>query len=1123
MKGIESLQSIKNVFEGKGLLFGAAFLLLLACRWKRILIWCVFLVGLLIGWAVIAVREKPIEGREFRKPKFGSWDDLENDYGYESSKWDNVFDGNSSIKDEIDIFVGNVVQNFVLTWFSSIGRAAHFPDAVSGVVKDSISELSSVVCEIDLSELIILKILPLLIRHYNTFISARETIASDLLLDKPKESLDLAIAVEFNKQYRIHRTLTLTVDEMSLAEDLQSYARTRATEFLGAFVDSKELNSPFVSVLLREIVACSLLQPIFGKISSPDFWNTKLLDICSTALKERSQVKELRAILSKEIQVQHGNHDDQVLTESRLPQIELLALESSDEDFEQFLKQLNNIENIEQLKCIKYIILANFLRYQNTSDPSKGNVLFKKRTELAFNMVSSKNIWQSVNTLKTHEQKTFEDQLSAFSNFVNNIGIHEVIQSKFAMQIFYSYLSKSEEPTAITDFELWKYIANITNPLENVSNEAYDVSASPQAINDLKYFCSEFLQGEMLEHLMKIDYTSVTTIIDFVKGDMVNVSYLSARKCMLLLQQSVFKILDYQWFQGFRSSVAFYDMLCSEGFLQSECFQQFLETERESPSDENQQNDTVKVVAYGDLGKALDDILSSNDSGKTAWSLKNKKSYSMLFGENNDNNLEDSLFETSSNPEQLTSLMSATRQSLSSAEIENELAQSDSLENSSHIENVLSYTNLKEEIGKLALSIDSLRKELELLGHLLLKAELTNNQSQLLLLKRSERTLTRELEYKELLKQQYLVHENANSLFKRAKISIKSYLTDISGHDGKETVYYLISIQHLHNKQIVTWDIPRRFSEFYRLNAYLRKVYSGKVKYLQTSEWFPERVKISLKYHVSKTLLYEERRVRLEKYLRELLKIREICQDEYFRKYLTDVSSTFQVNDTSEFSKEDKRRSVILSRTDSTFAEVTTMDPEMENSNEYQDELNFFEDERNFYTGMSSKSTKTTGKLVKPICELFISFFALNQSNAGWFRGRAIIVILQRLLGSTIEKYIKDLMARVCSSEKVLAVLKKINSILWVDGKFYKSSQLPQPPIRTEGEMNRAKMESLAILDRFMVETCGKVVGTLNARNAAYRLHSVLQNEYLNASLILEISDVIFEELRDVQIKSSKP
>lgn len=61
----------------------------------------------------------------------------------------------------------------------------------------------------------ILKILPLLTKHYEVFCLAHETIISDQLLDKPKENVDLSIAVEFNKQYRIHKGLSLTLNEES--------------------------------------------------------------------------------------------------------------------------------------------------------------------------------------------------------------------------------------------------------------------------------------------------------------------------------------------------------------------------------------------------------------------------------------------------------------------------------------------------------------------------------------------------------------------------------------------------------------------------------------------------------------------------------------------------------------------------------------------------------------------------------------------------------------------------------------------------------------------------------------------------------------------------------------------
>lgn len=652
----------------------------------------------------------------------------------------------------------------------------------------------------------------------------------------------------------------------SLSHDIQSYSRKKATELSLKLIDAKEMRSPYVSVLIREILASSLLQPIIGKVSSPDFWNTKLTYICSKVLKDRSQVTELRAILSKEIEDQHSNKKNTDNSTKGISSVESFTIDSSEKDYELFLKQISTITNSDQLNLLKLTLLVNVLKLENSRISLKKVSAFRKRIELAFNMIHSKLNYLNV-VSNSDEKDNLVSQISKLKELIQSISINDILENSSCLEYFSSFLAENPEQSGFIDLQLWKYIELIRNPLEDVTNEEIQVDSSEHGLDHLIHIREEFFHGFSLAHLRELDSTSVSTIIELFQNGHINPDkYINARRSMLLLQKAAFKSISDKWFPLFKSSDSFYDMVSTSGLLKSGRFQYYAVDQNQNSAANCNLSETVKVVTYGDLGKALDDILSHDDPTSNTKSQNYRKSFSTLFGEEEKTIFNDDLFDNSSiqDPDQDDSLnlesidASPFAQSNYSGLDGKEKPDSNSVN-----DNILSYTNLKEEIGNLALSIDGLKKELDLLHHLILKAELTNNQSRLLLLKKSERSLTRELEYKELLKQQYMVHENANSLYGRAKVSIKSYLTNVSTEDGREVVYYLITVQHLFNKQIVSWDIPRRFSEFYRLNSYLKEKYPSKLKYLQYSNGFPERVKMSLKYHVSKTLLYEERRKKL--------------------------------------------------------------------------------------------------------------------------------------------------------------------------------------------------------------------------------------------------------------------
>lgn len=61
---------------------------------------------------------------------------------------------------------------------------------------------------------------------------------------------------------------------------------------------------------------------------------------------------------------------------------------------------------------------------------------------------------------------------------------------------------------------------------------------------------------------------------------------------------------------------------------------------------------------------------------------------------------------------------------------------------------------------------------------------------------------------------------------------------------------------------------------------------------------------------------------------------------------------------------------------------------------EVEAELNSYEEAAN---------SKGEAPFIKPICDLFLELFDLNKGN-NWIRGRASVVVLQQLLGGTIER-----------------------------------------------------------------------------------------------------------------------
>lgn len=92
---------------------------------------------------------------------------------------------------------------------------------------------------------------------------------------------------------------------------------------------------------------------------------------------------------------------------------------------------------------------------------------------------------------------------------------------------------------------------------------------------------------------------------------------------------------------------------------------------------------------------------------------------------------------------------------------------------------------LAEAIDVLTADIERLVTQESIVDSLTSKAELTNNAAELRILRKSKASLQREIQRKELQRQQYIVQESDNSLYGRATVFIQSIMVGTE-EDGKE-------------------------------------------------------------------------------------------------------------------------------------------------------------------------------------------------------------------------------------------------------------------------------------------------------------------------------------------------
>lgn len=143
-----------------------------------------------------------------------------------------------------------------------------------------------------------------------------------------------------------------------------------------------------------------------------------------------------------------------------------------------------------------------------------------------------------------------------------------------------------------------------------------------------------------------------------------------------------------------------------------------------------------------------------------------------------------------------------------------------------------------------------------------------------------------------------------------------------------------------------------------------------------------------------------------------------------------------------------------------------------------------------------------------PICDLCVELFDLKENKNNWLRRQAIVVIIQQFLGNTIERKVRDTFRNSHQPDAIKKGLSGFAELLFPNGE-----RRPPSEPRTDKEIHETKVRASKQLGLLMPDVVANMIGRSNARRAARRVFSALQDTRLNQQLILCILDDIFDVL----------
>lgn len=441
---------------------------------------------------------------------------------------------------------------------------------------------------------------------------------------------------------------------------------------------------------------------------------------------------------------------------------------------------------------------------------------------------------------------------------------------------------------------------------------------------------------------------------------------------------------------------------------------------------------------------------------------------------------------------------------------------------------------LSIEISRLAEKISALQVQDAMLDSLLKKAELTGDVQELRLLQKSRSSLNRELRELSFQKTQFEQQEVANRLIPDlTKISIVN--SAVGDENGKSVVRYLVEVQQLSPSGGVGtgWVVARRYNEFLDMHNKLRERHTA-VKNLD----FPgKRLVTSLSGS-----FVDLRRAALERYMQNLVLVPAVHESSELRAFLS-RNSPFMVSEPKASASKPigvfpgtglvrhvyhsvagsiddmffgpSMLDVMIQRLTRQAAElagikgssVTDEDAVTQafraSGNAASDDtlLQFSGDLKPLEGETSSSSFSS------PICDLILAVFELNKKN-NWLRRQAIIIIMQQVLGSTVERKVRDTTSYFFDEMHVMNFIGTFRDSTWPGGQFRQTSAP-----RTAEEKAQARDDANRMLSALIPDLAANMIGRSNARRGARRIFAVLQNRRLNQHLLYTILDELVTAL----------
>lgn len=447
-------------------------------------------------------------------------------------------------------FLHLALSNFVSSWYKAISPSSTFVNEVEKNICIALMEITDKVLQQDMVNLIVSRIVPIITTHLRDFENAERVVRSRAVNRNLPESeeLDLAIAAKY-RDGNLHPAASLALsDTLSLQQD---YLRKLLIRILPLLLEEEMIRSRAVLTLIREIVSCAVLLPVFQMLIDPDTWNQLVEAYGKTTLQDRKTVKKMRAALDE-----HTSP-----SAKRPPTIELPRLQAHDSEraFERYVRAIRKTKTLSDARRFRNQIASQLARERLVQEQDP---VFLRRLEMGKRVLDQKI------AKMTHAENASAEIMYLNKSDENGIGSHnwsltEIMHTTSGLSNFMEYMDRQNKMSLV---QFWIVVDGFRNPLEDDFGEDERTAAMITWTDTDRLDVAQIAENYIMKRELDLPREFQLSVQQFlVAGRQATPEeYRAARMAILSSQSVVLEEMEQKHLPNFQKSDLYYKFLASD-------------------------------------------------------------------------------------------------------------------------------------------------------------------------------------------------------------------------------------------------------------------------------------------------------------------------------------------------------------------------------------------------------------------------------------------------------------------------------------------------------------------------------------------------------------------------------